>query len=550
MQKIIACNDTPLNENPNNFLGLQACDLIQSQDKNGFWHTNNQVANPKSDLEQWQLINTTTWNVSDNVTIKNIVSYAELTYDMATSVYGTKFDVGGLPLDFTALTNMPNAHAANQSTFSEELQFQGSSFDGRLDWQVGGYLEISKPLDGISGTAASVFNSCTDAAALECFDATGNGLVNVTGGAIEYRSVGLYSQASYQLTDQLNLTGGLRYTWDKTSGLSQQIAYAFPASLGSDVPVAFCTGQADAVLPDCISHILQKSSAPTWLLGMDYSPTRDLMFYGKWSRGYRTGGVKPDAPAPYNRFDQEKVDTFEIGAKTSFRGPVRGNFNVAAFYNNFRNQQLLIQFSDNLNVPGAVSPTAGPVNAGKSAIFGVEIEGSLEFFDGFRLDGSYAYLDTEIKKIKNVTLPIDNPFVASGVMRAGDELTYAPDHKWSINGSYAIPMNAADGQVTLAATWTHIGRQRYNYAGRLPEVLAFTGGVDINVQEPVDMLNLNINWRNVAGGPVDLSLFMTNVTNEKYYGFTGPIFLSSGFETGTVNEPRMFGARLRVNFGG
>lgn len=544
LQKIIACNDTPVAEN---FLGLQACGLLASQNKNGFWHTNNQVPNPKSDLEQWQLINTTTWNVSDNVTLKNIVSYGQLKYDIASNLYGTDFYIAPeLPFYFVSLFSMPNGHAAYQSTFSEEFQLQGSWLDGRLDWQTGVYLEMSDPVDGMTGTQTPVYNSCSDPDNFECVDLTGYGIINYTAGAIKYRNLGLYTQATYKLTDQLNLTGGFRYTWDKTSGVSRQITYAYAMQ---DDPIAFCTDSLKASLPDCDTKLLQKSSAPTWTLGLDYSPTRDLMLYGKWSRGYRTGGVKPDNPAPYDRFDQEKVDTYEIGAKTGFRGAVSGNFNIAAFYNNFTNQQMLIQFNDNPADNIQVSPSSGPVNAGKSAIYGIEVEANLQF-SGFRLDGSYAYLHTEIKEIDEVGLPDTSPYVTAGTMIAGDRLTFAPDHKWSLTGSYAIPMNEADGQISLSATWTHIGKQRYNYTGRLPEVLAFTGGVDINVQEPVDMLNLNINWKNVAGGPVDLSLFMTNVTNEKYYNFTGPIFPAAGFETGSVSEPRMFGARLRVNFGG
>src|SRR5690606_1539 len=112
-----------------------------------------------------------------------------------------------------------NGHAAYQSTFSEEFQLQGSWLDGRLDWQTGVYLEMSDPVDGMTGTQTPVYNSCSDPDNFECVDLTGYGIINYTAGAIKYRNLGLYTQATYKLTDQLNLTGGFRYTWDKTSGV-------------------------------------------------------------------------------------------------------------------------------------------------------------------------------------------------------------------------------------------------------------------------------------------------------------------------------------------
>ena len=58
----------------------------------------------------------------------------------------------------------------------------------------------------------------------------------------------------------------------------------------------------------------------------------------------------------------------------------------------------------------------------------------------------------------------------------------------------------------------------------------------------------NLHWNSVAGKPVDLSLFVTNLTKEKF--FTNKLGGSSfSLDSGIVNEPRMFGARVRVRFG-
>src|SRR3546814_19576845 len=91
--------------------------------------------------------------------------------------------------------------------------------------------------------------------------------------------------------------------------------------------------------------------------------------------------MKHDARAAMVFFKPEKVDTYEVGVKSSFRGAISGVFNATAYYNNFSNQQLLV----GLNAPpgSGLSPTAAPYNAGKSRIWGIEADTTLNLFQGF-----------------------------------------------------------------------------------------------------------------------------------------------------------------------
>ena len=65
-----------------------------------------------------------------------------------------------------------------------------------------------------------------------------------------------------------------------------------------------------------------------------------------------------------------------------------------------------------------------------------------------------------------------------------------------------------------------------------------------------DLLDLNANWTNVLGRPVDASLFATNVTGQNYYvvcpGLGGA---GLGFETLELGQPTMYGIRLKYHFG-
>ena len=61
--------------------------------------------------------------------------------------------------------------------------------------------------------------------------------------------------------------------------------------------------------------------------------------YAKWARGYRQGGINM-TNVGLEVWGPEKVNSYEVGAKTSFRGAIPGYFNLAGFYNDFTDQQI------------------------------------------------------------------------------------------------------------------------------------------------------------------------------------------------------------------
>jgi iron complex outermembrane receptor protein len=63
------------------------------------------------------------------------------------------------------------------------------------------------------------------------------------------------------------------------------------------------------------------------------------------------------------------------------------------------------------------------------------------------------------------------------------------------------------------------------------------------------LLNATLDWKNVAGSPVDVSLFATNITKKKYIISNTGTFQSIGAQSVMYGEPRMFGIRLKYSFG-
>ena len=534
----------------------------QNMRGDGWWDVESSEADPKLRMETWQVINTTTWTASDNLTIKNILSYGEFTETTRSSFYGDNLldNTGTRTLQLIRLANNAGYHNSSQSTFTEELQLQGSSADGRLDWQAGGYYEESNPLGFSSQLASNSLNCLGPLNDLQCGASSstqiGDTLIYQTNISRQFqktwfRSKGVYAQGTYDLTDQLSLTGGLRYTWDSHKHYFAQTGIAFPTE---NNPVFYCSNtyrlrNADGSAPifinqndpsPCFVTYEAKSKKPTWVLDLQYKPINDIMLYAKWARGYRAGGVSAGFIG-YESWEPEKVDTYELGAKTTFRNSfAHGYFNVAGFYNDFRDQQIVASLR---------RATTGPllggqaiVNVGKSRIWGIEVDSSATLFDSLRLDVGYTYLNTKVKEIQVPTVPDDLQTIWAQIIPSaaeGSQLALSPKHKLTASATYTLPLDESIGRISFGATWVHTSSQVQSLA-TLPEFGIFA---------PTDLVNLNATWADVLGAPVDVSAFVTNLTKAEFPLGTSTSYPSHGYEAQVVNEPRMWGFRLKYRFG-
>ena len=555
--------------------GTPATSQLARQRSRGVHTGENDLENPVNRRTQWGVINMTTWEASDNLTIKNIASYTELTSDVRYDVAGTNLrfpaalllatpagprlqptnDLAGTPITFVDSIGVPSTRhsTTDQYTASEEFQVQGRIAEGRLDWQAGLYIERSGPL-GLVGARATQLLSCSNLGALQCTDPLrsviqagneaalrlppgslamaipGIGSVSDRVGSISYRNLAVYGQATYALNDNFKVTGGIRYTSDKTSAYSSSTIYTFVVP---NTPTPRCVKSIQTLENQCSASFSQKSEKPTWLVNIDYKPNDDTLLYAKYARGYRQGSVSVDAADNYETFSPETVDAYEVGAKLSLRGGLRGYFNVAAFYNDLKNQQLAAVF-----VPVLGNLSDGIVNAGKSRIYGAEIETALMPFEGLTLNGSYAYLNTRLQSIDPLVVDISKYRSANLSSTPGQELPQTPKHKFSGGVSYRLPLDSSIGTVNIGAI--------YSYTG---SILFASGAGPFQRSPGYGTLNLNLNWDNVGGAPLDLSLFATNVTNAKYQNFVFGIFNGTGIEVVSYGEQRIVGAKVRYRFG-
>src|SRR5690606_13434290 len=159
-------------------------------------------------------------------------------------------------------------------------------------------------------------------------------------GDFESTSKGLFAQVNYNFTDELRVTGGIRYTWDTryinrrgtTPRLSATPNCQAGPNAGLPVPAGGCQNPETA-----------RFSYPAWTAGVDYKVSPDIFIYAKTSGASNSGGFNSrPVPPPYSSsFKPEDVRDIEAGFKGEFMNR-RIRTNLAFFHAWQSNVQRII----------------------------------------------------------------------------------------------------------------------------------------------------------------------------------------------------------------
>ncbi|MEG2313718.1 TonB-dependent receptor [Brevundimonas sp.] len=213
---------------------------------------------------------------------------------------------------------------------------------------------------------------------------------------VDIQSFGIYGETYLEVTPEIRITTGLRYTDDRkrTVPISSQLLLG---ALPNGQPGPSSGGFVSRGYPEG-DPVKQDWQALTGRFVVDWSPdlafTDDTLFYASYSRGYKGGGMNPPridlnpkvlqySPLPES-FEPEYVDAFEIGTKNSFAdGRVRLNAN--AFYYNYSNYQVS-QIVDRISLNENFD----------AEIWGAELEFIAQITPNWRIDGNAGYLKTKL----------------------------------------------------------------------------------------------------------------------------------------------------------
>ncbi len=314
--------------------------------------------------------------VSDTITLKSITGYRE--------------DSSTTPIDFDSLPaadlDVPAIYENDQFSQEFQLLYEGD----RLTGVLGAYY-----LDANAFTAFDVaLFTVGDLISLP-------GLNAQTLGDVDTKTWSIFGDFTYDLTDQLSISLGGRYTNDKRS--SRVLRTTFIGGF-SDLFIPDSPAIPIAVTSDFDGSETFKEFTPR--ASISYQPNEDHNIYFTYSRGFKGGGFDPrgqtsaapdldgdgdidfDDQFEFLRFAPETVDSYELGWKASLLDNAV-NIALAVFKSDYNDVQIPGSVGVDTNNDGINDSFIGITsNAASADVNGIEFEGNALVGEDFAGDGS------------------------------------------------------------------------------------------------------------------------------------------------------------------
>ena len=451
-----------------------------------------------SRTRSWGVTNITEFQLSDSLMIKNIFGVRRVKQV-------SRYDMDGTALPLLDQTT-PDGWTTNLRQITEELQLQGSALDDKLDFTLGGFLLWEK----------------TPSPQQWIQNSMGTPSLNVV--ERKERSQALFGQLTYDLSEDvlegLSITAGYRYThdyrWMRTDN-RRDAAGVFPINTCS-------------LLAGCPTTLSDTFNASSYNLSIDWQIDSDTLVYATHRRGYRAGGLNPQALDYGIAYDPETVTDFEVGMKADFElGGMPARTNLALFRTKLKDAQVSQAFSVLNQQTNQISLINLIVNAAEATVKGLEVDAMVMPVEGLNLTASYALTDAKYGSFINRQTgqpETDRPF------------PFLAKHRLNLGAQYTMPVPGENGELTFSGNWSY--SSSYSLS-------VFKD--PIGEENGYDQLDLSVEWQNVMGSDVTVSAFVNNVTKELYKIGGVPIMSVLGTTSLIYNEPRTWGLRLTYRFG-
>ena len=316
-------------------------------------------------------------------------------------------------------------------------------------------------------------------------------------------SQAVFFEGDYKLTDALTFTLGGRYTEDKKE--SKQY------------------GMVNTITDPFTSHPNEKWDEFTPRVGLLYSITDDMMVYGTYSRGFRSGGFNGrvgNLVEARESYDPETVDSYEVGIKSEWLDN-RLRFNANVFYMEYDDKQEELQLPDD-NDTGQKTVVE---NAASATLQGVEVEVQAFVGEGLTLRANLGYLDTEYDDFQYTGI--------DGVVVDLSDLEFrrAPDWTGSLDATYEWEM--AGGKAWVRGAYHYIGEHYINVTNS-PEL----------ENDAQNLLDASINY---SIKEFTFSVYGRNLTDED--GYIHGYDVAGLWSYAATRPPRTYGLEVVYNFG-
>ncbi|WDI32346.1 TonB-dependent receptor [Hyphococcus flavus] len=480
---------------------------------------------------------TAEWQVSDEFTLKNIISYRD--------------DETTTPIDFDSLPivdlDVPGIYDNKQ--FSEEFQilYEGDRLSG-----IAGFYYLDA--EGLT-----VFDVVLDETAPLLMLA---GLNAFTSSDVSTKSWSVFGDFTFDLTDTVSISAGGRYTEDERSISLLRTQYFTP---GFSPSFGGPDRAPDVVLADLDASATFTDFSPRASITWEPSPEHTL--YASYSQGFKGGSFDPrcganaapdldgdgmagavdiDDQIAFCRFEPENINTYEVGWKNSLGGG-RFNSNLALFYSGYKDVQVPGSIGIDADMDGIAETFAGvTTNAAEATLYGLELDGLAVLAEDMAAAGdSLSY---------QFTLGYINAEFDEYTGRTGTDISdvavfqNTPSITAFSRLSYQRPASlfGKDGDANVSTSFSYRSfTNQFNYASPLD-------------QPEVWLWNAGLGWT-AADGKVKLSVHGKNLLNKEYvvagYDFvtTLPEFGNSalglsGVLTTFYGNPRQVFGTIEVAF--
>ncbi|MEO0464531.1 MAG: TonB-dependent receptor [Pseudomonadota bacterium] len=366
--------------------------------------------------------------------------------------------------------------------YTSELRL-ASNGDGPLSWQIGGFYfqsDFDVTTVGFTFPPPVTVNHTNDAWAV-------------------------FGQLSYQLTDMLRLTGGLRYTDDEKDFIVRSGAAPQPVGVQDD--------------------------NLDWDVSLFADVSDDTSLYARVANAFRAPTIQGRDVAffsPPSVAQSENITSYEVGFKSELADrSIR--LNGAVFYYNVQDPQF--------TAVGGGGNFVQLINANEGEAFGFELDTAFQITPEFNVSVGVAYNDTQINDANLAVgvcaqCTVTDPLNANGrALVDGNPFPNAPEWSGDLTASYTIPIGDSD-EFFIFTDWVYLGETNF----------LLYQSLENNADSRIEG-GLRLGYRG-NDGQYEVALFARNITNED--NVLGVVDFNNN--TAFVNEPRVIGVSLGFDY--
>ncbi|WP_242124721.1 TonB-dependent receptor [Sphingobium sp. Sx8-8] len=324
---------------------------------------------------------------------------------------------------------------------------------------------------------------------------------------IQTTSKAAFAQFGYEILSDLKLEAGIRYTQDTKTRIGQVVEVDPAATQATGALVI--TGRSPQNSHASFNKI-------TYHLGANYQVTPASMVYAKFDTGYKAGGFTEVAP-----YNPETIKAWEIGSKNRFAGNTI-QANLSAFYYKYQGQQISQFINNQLLV----------ANAGKSRMYGAELETTFAIDPATRFNASIAWLNAKFDDFLIRTNFVPSTDGKGNAQLAGNRPIQAPSI--SINTGLEHDFRVFGGKLNaLAQTQFQTASHLSIYNFLADRQAAYTRTDVVLTYAP-------------EGSSIRVAVFGRNLENNRILTAATPNFTGNWLYQ--FAAPRTYGARFSVSF--